>query len=68
MLALGEGGMPYALRVLCDGVMETIGKVSYSEFNGGITENFTAHPKLDRATGKLYGFGYNVRRRVHYIF
>lgn len=49
--------MPYALRMLCDGVIETIGKVS---FDGELKTPFTAHPKKDPATGKLYGFGYQV--------
>ncbi|CAM9773413.1 unnamed protein product [Ascophyllum nodosum] len=55
LLALGEGGIPYALRVMCDGVIETIGKVN---FEGQLGTPFTAHPKRDPATGKLYGFGY----------
>lgn len=57
-MALAEGGMPYALRVLCDGMVETIGK---STFGGQLKTNFTAHPKKDPVTGKLYGFGYQVR-------
>lgn len=58
LLALAEGGMPYALRVMCDGVIETIGRVSYG---GEMKTAFTAHPKRDPATGKLYGFGYQAR-------
>ena len=57
LLALGEGGIPYALRVMCDGVIETIGKVN---FEGQLGTPFTAHPKRDPANGKLYGFGYQV--------
>lgn len=58
LMALAEGGLPYALRVMCDGVIETIGQMSY---DGHMKGAFTAHPKKDSATGKLHGFGYHVR-------
>lgn len=58
LMALGEGGLPYALRVMCDGVVETLGKMSFDE---KMQTNFTAHPKTHLSTGKLYGFGYQVR-------
>jgi carotenoid cleavage dioxygenase-like enzyme len=38
----------YALRVLCNGVIETLGRVDY---NGKLKHAFTAHPKLDPVTG-----------------
>lgn len=56
-MALTEGGFPYALRIMCDGVIETIGRVPY---DGEMKTGFTAHPKRDPSTGKLYGFGYQV--------
>lgn len=56
-MALSEGGLPYALRVACEGVIETIGKLS---FDGKMDTAFTAHPKKHVSTGKLYGFGYQV--------
>lgn len=56
-MALGEGGLPYALRVMCDGVFETIGQAS---FDGQMKTVFTAHPKKDPSTGKLYGFANQV--------
>lgn len=56
-MALNEGGMPYALRVMCDGMLETIGRVS---FDGALNGKFTAHPKKDPSSGKLYAFGYKV--------
>lgn len=56
-MALCEGGLPYALRVMCEGVIETLGVLSYE---GKMQTAFTAHPKKDIATGKLYGFGYQV--------
>ncbi|CAM9134879.1 unnamed protein product [Pylaiella littoralis] len=57
LMALGEGGLPYALRVMCDGVFETIGQAS---FDGQMKTVFTAHPKKDPSTGKLYGFAYQL--------
>lgn len=59
-MALQEAGMPYGLRVMCDGVIETLGRTS---FEGKLETPFTAHPKKDSATGKLYGFGYEVGRK-----
>ena len=59
-MALVENALPYALRVMCDGVIETMGKAT---FEGEMKNPFTAHPKKDPATGKLYAFGYQVSRR-----
>ncbi|CAN0407534.1 unnamed protein product, partial [Ectocarpus sp. 8 AP-2014] len=58
LMALQEAGVPYALRVMCDGVIETLGRTS---FEGKLETPFTAHPKKDPATGKLYGFGYQMQ-------
>lgn len=60
-MALNEGGMPYALRVMCDGMLETIGR---SSFEGALKSNFTAHPKQDPSNGKLYAFSYKVDMNV----
>ena len=57
LMALVESSLPYALRVMCDGMIETIGKAT---FDGKLNIPFTAHPKKDPVTGKLYGFGYQV--------
>lgn len=56
-MALWEAGLPYAVKMMCDGVIETMGQMV---FDGKLKTPFTAHPKLDQATGKLYGFGYKV--------
>lgn len=58
LFALAENGLPYALRVMCDGVVETIGKAT---FDGQMESPFTAHPKKHPTTGKLHAFGYQVR-------
>lgn len=62
LLTLEEGDMPYALRVLCNGVVDTIGR---TDFNGKLKHVFTAHPKKDPVTGELFGFGYSVDKAPH---
>eukprot|EP00850_Spirogloea_muscicola_P009029 SM000050S16954 [mRNA] locus=s50:20827:28162:+ [translate_table: standard] len=49
LYALHEGDKPYALRVLADGELETLGREDY---DGQLTGSFTAHPKLDPDTGE----------------
>ncbi|CAM9253945.1 unnamed protein product, partial [Scytosiphon promiscuus] len=61
LLALNEGGMPYALRVMCDGIIETIGQKPF-EGDSKMKTAFTAHPKKDASTGKMYGFGYQYEK------
>lgn len=51
-LALCESGLPYRIEYSADN-METIGVES---FDGFLKEFFTAHPKIDPRTGKMYGF------------
>lgn len=55
LIALNEGDMPYALRLACDGLLETVGRVSLP---GWGAKSFTAHPKMDPETGRLYFFRY----------
>ena len=49
-MALEEAALPYALRVMCDGMVEAMGKAT---FEGDMKSPFTAHPKKDPAIGKL---------------
>jgi carotenoid cleavage dioxygenase-like enzyme len=56
LLAMKEDSPPYALDPL---TMETIG---LWDFNGQLTSaTFTAHPKIDPATGDLLCFGYEAK-------
>eukprot|EP00899_Mesostigma_viride_P000133 jgi/Mesvir1/1011/Mv17545-RA.1 len=64
LLALNEGDLPYALRVLMDGELETLGLQSYG---GKLKHNVTAHPKVDAETGELFFFGYNMAMKPPYI-
>lgn len=50
-LALAEGGRPFAL----DTHLATLGPFDYG---GKLAQGFTAHPKIDRATGEMIVFRY----------
>lgn len=65
LLALNEGDKPYAVRVLEDGHLETLGRLDYG---GQLDHNFTAHPKVDPVTGELFTFCYNLQSLPHLIY
>ena len=52
LLTSGEVGLPYELDPA------TLDTVGVFDFAGRLTSSFTAHPKLDPATGRLHSFGY----------
>lgn len=54
VLALMEGGLPFALR-LCAGAVRSLGTFT---FGGGLTHEMSAHPKADPHTGELVSFAY----------
>jgi carotenoid cleavage dioxygenase len=54
LLVMMEGGTPYRVT-LPD--LETLGE---HDFDGTVTHNFTAHPKVDVASGEMMTFGYGV--------
>lgn len=55
LLALWEGGLPYALDLE---TLETLGQDNL----GGLTDkqSFSAHPKVDPVTGDIYNFGVSI--------
>lgn len=76
LLALHEGDLPYVLRVACDGIVETVGrlrdfsspkkdKADSKKDEKTMKNPFTAHPKIDPATGELFGIGYNVEKKPY---
>jgi carotenoid 9,10(9',10')-cleavage dioxygenase 1 len=56
LLALHEGSLPHQLRVACDGLVSTVGRV----FAGEVRHPFTAHPKIDPADGSMHALGYRL--------
>jgi carotenoid cleavage dioxygenase len=66
LLALNEGDVPWHLRVLCDGALETLGACTFDGAVAGRT--FTAHPKADARTGELLYFGYQIDKMPHLTF
>ena len=52
LLALWEGGEPYEIEV------PGLGTVGPQPFGGKLKHPFTAHPKVDPATGEMLAFGY----------
>ncbi|GMP62623.1 hypothetical protein CsSME_00024652 [Camellia sinensis var. sinensis] len=56
LLALSEADKPYALKVLEDGDLQTLGMLDYDK---RLAHSFTAHPKVDPFTGEMFTFGYS---------
>ena len=54
LFAMMEGGTPYRLTLP---ELETLGE---HDFEGTLTHNFTAHPKVDIETGEMMTFGYGM--------
>ncbi len=52
LLTSGEVGFPYELSA------DDLSTVGVHDFGGTLTTAFTAHPKVDPATGRLHFFGY----------
>jgi carotenoid 9,10(9',10')-cleavage dioxygenase 1 len=48
--------MPYALRVLGDGELETVGRVLFEK---NYDERLSAHPKVHPSTGELFSVSYS---------
>ncbi len=56
LLAMKEDGLPYALDP------DTLATTGRHDFAGRLkSETFTAHPKIDPATGEMIAFGYEAR-------
>ena len=49
LYALVENARPYAMHIMADGALQTVGAYSYG---GKLRHPFTAHPKIDPKTGK----------------
>ncbi|KAF5830496.1 carotenoid oxygenase [Dunaliella salina] len=60
LLALHEGDLPYQLRMVCNGALETVQRLTLGKDWG--ETNFNAHPKFDEPTGQLHILGYNITK------
>lgn len=56
LLALWEGGPPHAIRV------PDLDTVGVQTFGGQLKHAFTAHPKIDAASGEMAFFGYGAAK------
>lgn len=54
LFAMMEGGTPYRITLP---TLETQGE---HDFEGTLTHNFTAHPKVDARSGEMMTFGYGI--------
>ncbi|CAM0953655.1 unnamed protein product [Alopecurus aequalis] len=54
LMALSEVDIPYIVKVLEDGDLQTLGLLDYEE---RLKHPFTAHPKVDPFTGEMFTFG-----------
>ncbi|KAK8537818.1 hypothetical protein V6N12_043964 [Hibiscus sabdariffa] len=59
LFALGESDLPYAIRLMPDGDIETLGR---HDFDGTLLANMTAHPKVDPDSGEAFAFRYGPMR------
>jgi carotenoid cleavage dioxygenase-like enzyme len=52
LLTSGEVGFPFRLST------DDLSTIGVHDYNGALTGSFTAHPKIDPATGRMHAFGY----------
>lgn len=65
--ALEESCYPYNIRVDKNAKQFDIQSIGYDNFGGQLKHNVSAHPKVDRKTGELLCFGYDMAKgKVHY--
>ena len=66
LYALCESDLPYAIQVKENGDVITLGQ---QDFNGGLSLNMTAHPKIDPVTKEAFAFRYwSTRPYMTYFY
>lgn len=58
--ALFESDLPFHIKVDRSEELFDIKSIGFDDFDGQLTHNVSAHPKVDRKTGELLCFGYDA--------
>ena len=65
--ALLEADFPFHIKVDQNEKKFDILSIGHDDFNGQLTHNVSAHPKVDQKTGEMMAYGYDVEKAViHY--
>ena len=65
--ALLEADFPFNIKVNQSEKNFDILSIGHDDFDGQLKHNVSAHPKVDRKTGEMLAFGYNVEKAlIHY--
>jgi len=64
-----ESDLPFNIKVDRNEKQFDITSIGFDDFDGQLTHNVSAHPKVDRKTGELLCFGYGLddgKGVIHY--
>jgi 9-cis-epoxycarotenoid dioxygenase len=62
-----EADFPFHIKVNKDEKNFDIQSIGHDNFGGELTHNVSAHPKVNRKTGELYAFGYDVENALFHF-